>query len=116
VNRKQIIAEALSLGGQDDGWELSAFILAVILTSSQREVLKQILHTPTWDGDIVSKCARDDLIDMGLATRCCYRGEQGYTAATYLAYTVAHALDDPAVKGAVINLTLAGLSRASSDS
>jgi hypothetical protein len=59
------------------------------LNSGQRDVLKQLLFQgPVWDGNVVSKAARDDLIDYGLATRCCFMGEQGYTAATYDAYSV----------------------------
>lgn len=59
------------------------------LSSGQREQLNQLLHQgPVWDGNVISKCDRSDLINFGLATRCCYKGEQGYTAATYLAYSV----------------------------
>lgn len=59
------------------------------MDNTQREVLRQLLFTgPVWDGNIISKGHRDDLIDWGLATRCCYMGEQGYTAATYRAFTV----------------------------
>ena len=38
---------------------------------------------PLWDGDIPSKCGRDDLIDRGLAVRVIVKGADGYTAATY---------------------------------
>ena len=31
-----------------------------------------------------------DLLEHGLAVRCCFLGEQGYTAATYLAFSVFH--------------------------
>lgn len=59
------------------------------LTSGEREVLKQLLFQgPVWDGCISSKVARNQLLDYGLATRCCFMGEQGYTAATYLAFSV----------------------------
>lgn len=60
------------------------------LDSAQREQLKQLLYQgPVVDGCIISKKARNDLIRFGLATRCCFLGEQGYTVATYTAYTVA---------------------------
>jgi len=59
------------------------------LSADQREALKQFLFQgPVWDGCISSKRARDDLIGYGLAVRVCFMGEQGYTAATYLAYSV----------------------------
>lgn len=54
-----------------------------------RDQLKQLLvHGPTWDGDVISKICRDALLTWKLAVRCCFKGEQGYTAASYLAYTV----------------------------
>lgn len=49
-----------------------------------REVLKQLLFKgPVFDGDISSKSARNALLTLGLAVRCCFKGEQGYTAASY---------------------------------
>lgn len=47
---------------------------------------------PVWDGDIVSKSERDDLIDIGLATRVSVKGEQGYTAANYTGWDVLSAI------------------------
>lgn len=73
----------------DEGYFTYAPIVWDGLSDVQREQLNQILHQgPVWDGNVLSKSARDDLLDFGLATRCCYMGEQGYTAATYLALTV----------------------------
>lgn len=64
-----------------DAWSL--------INGAHREVLTQLLFDgPVWDGDIISKVHRDDLIRWGLATRCCFKGQQGYTAATYVAFTV----------------------------
>lgn len=73
----------------DDGYFKYAPIVWDGLSSTQREQLNQLLHQgPVWDGNVISKSARDDLIDFGLATRCCFMGEDGYTAATYPAVTV----------------------------
>ena len=48
-------------------------------TSEQTEVLLQLfLDGPTWDGDIVSKQARNEVILMGLAER-----QEGYTQLTH---------------------------------
>lgn len=59
-------------------------ILWESLDSGEREVLNQLLHTgPVWDGNIISKSSRDTLLDYGLAVRCCFMGEDGYTAASY---------------------------------
>lgn len=86
--RKDILAEAFNALRHDDFFDLGAFAVYTLLTSGQREVLRQVMEAPTWDGNIASKSARDELIGMGLAVRCCFRGEQGYTAATYMAYSV----------------------------
>lgn len=58
------------------------------LRAGHRDVLRQIMKAPVWDGDICSKASRDDLIAWGLATRCCANFEDGYTTATYLAGSV----------------------------
>jgi hypothetical protein len=39
-----------------------------LLTGIQLEALKQ-LTTVIWDGYLISKCARGDLVDMGLAVK-----------------------------------------------
>lgn len=56
--------------------------------SYTHEVLRQLVNGPVWDGDVISKSYRDDLIDWKLAVRICAKGEQGYTAATYLGFSV----------------------------
>ena len=62
--------------------------------SGHYESLVQLVkHGPVWDGDVISKTRRDDLIKWGLAVRCCYKGEQGYTAASYYSYTIVSSED-----------------------
>lgn len=69
--------------------EVATFALWSALTGVQRDQLRQLLFTgPVWDGDVLSKSARGDLFPLGLAVRCCVKGEQGYTAASYRAYTI----------------------------
>lgn len=53
-----------------------------------RQFFSVLFRGPVWDGNVISKCDRSDLIDYGLAVRCCFMGEQGYTAATYLGGSV----------------------------
>jgi len=73
----------------DEGYFGYGAIAWDALPSSHREQLSQLLFQgPVWDGYIISKADRDDLIDLGLAVRCCFQGEQGYTAATYIAYSI----------------------------
>ena len=83
------VTDALARMQDDDGYFTYGAVVWDGLDSGQREVLKQLLFQgPVWDGNVPSKAARDDLIRYGLAVRCCFLGEQGYTAATYLAYSV----------------------------
>lgn len=64
--------------------EQNAQIIWKLLEPVEREVLRQLLFQgPVGDGNIISKRARDNLISYELACRCCFMGEQGYTAATY---------------------------------
>lgn len=83
------LSDALAKMLTGEGYFTYGAIAWDALSSAQREVLRQLLFQgPVWDGNVPSKSARDDLIVHGLATRCCFLGEQGYTAATYLAYSV----------------------------
>ena len=57
---------------------------------------------PVWDGDVPSKSGRNSLIQMvvdncRLASRVIVKGEQGYTAATYIGSDLykAQFVDDP---------------------
>lgn len=61
-----------------------------VMTGAEIDSLHQMLFaaTPVWDGDHCSKSGRDGLIAAGLAVRVCHQGEQGYTTATYPAYTI----------------------------
>ena len=60
-----------------------------LIGPTPREVLKQILFKgPVFDGDICSKAGRNVLFAYGLAVRCCFKGEQGFTAASYLGGSV----------------------------
>lgn len=87
-NRKQVI-DAMKDMEDDDKYLSYAPIVWDGLSSAQREQLVQLLFTgPVYDGSVISKSARDELIEYGLATRCCFMGEDGYTAATYPALTV----------------------------
>lgn len=83
------IRDALAKMQTDEGYFTYGAIVWDALNGAQREVLRQLLFQgPIWDGNVLSKSARDDLISYGLATRCCFLGEQGYTVATYPAYSV----------------------------
>ena len=91
--KNEIVAKAIAVMDKEeygsDAFDVAAWAIYGAMDSGQREVLRQLLFNgPVWDGDICSKAARGDLFDWGLAVRCCFKGEQGYTAASYRAYTV----------------------------
>jgi len=71
----------------DDYFEICKAI-AIILPCNLKEQLKQLIANPVWDGDVISKTARDALLDLNLAVKVCAKGEQGYTAAKPIAYTI----------------------------
>ena len=94
---KELIKQCLNMVvGQDqcsDSYDVATFALNKAMSSGHREVLDQLVsHGPTWDGDIISKCHRDDLLEWGLASRACVKGEQGFTVANYRGANVLHAV------------------------
>lgn len=62
--------------------------IARILPTRLVEQLTQLVNGPVYDGDVINKRHRGELFDMGLAIRVCSAGQQGYTGATYTAYSV----------------------------
>ncbi len=88
-NTKDQVAYALERMKDDNGYFTYGTIAWDALKPAQREQLKQLVYQgPVWDGCVISKSDRDALIKYGLAVRCCFVGEHGYTAATYLVGTV----------------------------
>ena len=62
------------------------------LIAPRLDQLEQLIkHGPVDDGDVIAKSHRDDLLNWGLATRVCCKGQQGYTAATYRGWNVFYA-------------------------
>jgi hypothetical protein len=84
------VTRRLNYMDQCDGdYERACGMARRMMSSAQREVLQQLVMTgPVWDGDVASKAARDDLLQAGLASRACVKGEQGYTVANYRGYDV----------------------------
>lgn len=79
---KQILIVLDKYDQCSEEYDIAAFALANIMSSTHREQLHQLVKDgPVWDGDVVSKSHRDDLISWGLATKVCFKGEQGYTGA-----------------------------------
>lgn len=82
---KELIEQATSA---DDGYFHYAHLAACLLDKRLHEQLEQLVNGPIWDGDIICKSNRGELFELGLAIRVCHKGEQGYTGATYFAYSV----------------------------
>ena len=63
---------------------LACYIIQHLFTPMLRDQLKQLVRFgPVWDGDVLSKSSRDNLIDLNLASRAMYKEEYGFTVANY---------------------------------
>lgn len=72
-----------------DAYEAACKALHEAMGNTLREQLAQLVQQgPVWDGNVVSKSGRDAVMRMGLASRVCVKGEQGYTAANYVGWDV----------------------------
>lgn len=85
-----IIKSLVEIAQQDDEDDYFNIISSIAFIFPRYLIgqLKQLVKNPTWDGDVVCKSHRDELLIMGIATRICCNGEQGYTAAKYIAYCI----------------------------
>lgn len=62
------------------------------MSGSHREALQLMIDEgPIEDGDVPSKQARDELIEMGFAVRVCAKGSQGFTACNYVGWAIMRA-------------------------
>lgn len=78
----------------DSGYFEFAHLVACLLPTHLIEQLRQLVGGPVWDGDVIGKSPRDELLTLGLAVRVCCKGEQGHTGATYFAFSVLKRLDE----------------------
>lgn len=89
MSDKDFLKEMVARGSKaEKGYFEFAHIVACLLDKNLYEQLEQLINGPVWDGDIIAKSHRGELFDLGLAIRVCHKGEQGYTGATYFAYSV----------------------------
>lgn len=67
--------------------EMTDLIHCIDFAKSNSHLHEQLyaLHKngPVWDGDIISKSDRDELLDIGACSKVSVKGEQGYNACTY---------------------------------
>lgn len=50
-------------------------------------------HGPIWDGDVISKSDRTDLLDVGACAKVCVKGEDGFNACTYFGRSLLDVFD-----------------------
>lgn len=67
--------------------------IALIFPDKLVGQLNQIAQKPIWDGDIICPSYRNELLDMGLAVKICFKRKQGYTSATNIAYSILKIID-----------------------
>jgi hypothetical protein len=67
--------------------ELVDLVHMIDFAKSNRGLHEQLyqLHArgPVWDGDVVSKSQRTELLDIGACAKVCVKGEEGFNACTY---------------------------------
>lgn len=98
---RDLVSKCLSMViGQDqcsDAYEVACFALGKAMSTTHIEQLGHLVKNgPLWDGDVISKSARNDLIEWGLAGRALVKGQEGYTVANYRGNNVYRAMLPPA--------------------
>jgi len=67
--------------------ELLALVHMIDFAKQNRRLHEQLyqLHAkgPCWDGDVISKSHRTELLDIGACAKVCVKGEDGFNACTY---------------------------------
>lgn len=90
--QESIVSDLLKTDQSSDRYAALCSALHVALSPAQRDQLRQLVTAgPVYDGDVVSKAARDDLLELGIASRACVRAEQGYMVANYRGWDVLRA-------------------------
>lgn len=88
----KLVEEGLS---DDDLYFENAKILYLHLRRERmghfEQLLQLVKNGPIWDGDIISKSHRNDLLKWKLAVKCTFKGEQGYTSGSYYGWSVLNA-------------------------
>lgn len=87
--KKSVAAMVTQMDQCDDHYACLCTALYILCSGAERETLTALVTLgPIWDGDIPSKASRDELLTLGLASRACVKGEQGYTVANYRGWDV----------------------------
>ncbi len=91
----EFLKELIARGQREtDAYFHYAHIVACLLEKRLHVQLRQLVNGPVWDGNVISKSDRGELMSLGLAMRVCCKGEQGHTGATYFAFSVMKIADE----------------------
>jgi hypothetical protein len=93
MNQKEMIAacaKIISTTNQcEPEYDVAVFALSQALSGQQKDALTQLVEKgPLYDGDLISKSARTDLLEMGLISKAIVKGEEGYQVANYHGFAV----------------------------
>lgn len=70
-----------------DDWERSELLHMIDFAKRNRNLHEPLFQLcergPVWDGDLISKSARDQLLDVGACSKAIIKGEDGFQVATY---------------------------------
>jgi len=81
----------------DDKGELVELIHMIDFAKTRRDLHEQLYqlqkHGPCWDGDVISKVDRDELLSIGACAKVCVKGEQGFNACTYFGHSLLRIFD-----------------------
>lgn len=86
--------ERIDLLDDHERVELIHMIDYAVINQRIHEQLYQ-LHSrgPVWDGDVISKSERSELLDIGACAKVCVKGEDGFNACTYFGRSLLRIFD-----------------------
>ena len=86
--------ERPELGDKDELVELVHMIDFAKRNKRLHEQLYQLhAHGPCWDGDVISKSERSELLTIGACAKVCVKGKDGFNACTYFGRRLLHVFD-----------------------
>lgn len=81
----------------DDKDEVVELVHMIDFAKQNRMLHEQLwqLHSrgPLWDGDVISKSDRDELLRIGACAKVCVKGEDGFNACTYFGRSLLRIFD-----------------------
>ena len=92
---KDLIKELMSYCQCSTKYEETLKSVTRLLPSSHKEELINLNNNgPVYDGDVISKVIRDDLLEWGFASRAMIKGNSGYTVANYRGFDLFKAWEE----------------------